>query len=168
MTSITPVIRLPHVGFIVIAITALLVTACSDFRFISDYDQETDRSLTSIQRKTDDFIESLIRDFGAEEASFAENATFYEGMDTDLRRLEFRVTSIPDNQHTVELVENIRLVILGDPGSPDGQSLRDLHQMPRDPDLGLNPTVLEVARRSINQTISAALSLELAKKRDTK
>lgn len=166
MTSSTPATRRPHVGYFAIIITSLLVAACADIRFISDYDEETDRSLTSIQRKTDDFIDKLIRDHGTEEASLEKNESFYKGIDTDLRRLEFRVASIPDNTHTEDLVGNIRLVILGDPNNPEN-SLYDLHKLRRDPDHGVSPVVLEPARRAINTAISAALRLEIAKKRGT-
>lgn len=141
------------------------IVGCSGVRFISDYDEETDRGLSSIQVKVDGFIEKLISESGTEAASYKSNQSFYDAIDDDLRRLEFRVSSIPDNQRTVDLIDNIRTVILSSSDDAGNQSLQDLHRMHRDPDHGPSPTVLETSRRIINQTISAALSLELAKKR---
>ena len=154
-----------HFLYLAILLVISLGSACSNVRFISDYDEETDSALTSIQRKVDDFIEKLVDESGSEAASYENNQSFYVEIDRDLRQLEFRVASIPDNQHTTELVSDIRNVILSASEEAGDRSLQDLHRIQRDPDLGLNPVVLEVARRSINQAISAALRLELAKKR---
>lgn len=151
---------------------SLLVAGCT---LVSDYDQVTDQSLTALQKKTDDFITALKdvtqNDSGA--GGFDQHQAFYQEVDRDLRQLEFRVTSIPQNDDTVKLVDNIRTVILGKPaeaGGPstectgEGASLRDLHCLPANKAKGPSAAALEIARRNINQTISAALSLELAKK----
>ena len=107
------------------------------------------------------------------EGGFEQHQAFYEDIDRDLRELEFRVGSIPRNDDTVKLVEDIRKVILGtpaEPGSPstecttDGTGLRDLHCLPASRARGPSVTALEIARRNINQAISAAISLEVAKK----
>ena len=62
-------------------------------------------------------------------------------------------------------MKKIRLVILGDGKcSDEGNSLRDLHCMAASKEKGPSSVALEINRRNINQTISAALSLEVAKK----
>lgn len=143
----------------------VLVVGCSSFTLISDYDQETDKSLTAIQQKADDFIETLKDAAGTDAAAFAKHQAFYEEIDRDLRRLEFRVQSIPKNSHTQRLVADIRSSLLGKGlCTTEGTSLRDLHCLPASLDKGPSKMSLEVSQRNVNQTISAALNLEVAKK----
>lgn len=142
----------------------LFLAGCSSIHLISDYDDVTDKSLTAIQQKTDDFIASLRKNYGTDAASLEKSKGFYEDIDQDLRRLEFRVGSIPKNTKTRTLVTNIRLAILGENTGAEGASLKDLHTLPENAGKGIPPKSLEVAQRNINQVISAALSLELAKK----
>jgi hypothetical protein len=152
-----------HISFLSVILLALSLAACSGVRLIADYDEVTDKSLTAIQQKTDDFVEVLIKKAGTDEAAFEKHKEFYNEVDQQLRRLEFRVTSIPKNDKTVDLVRKIRLVILGEGKcSEEGSSLKDLHCMSKNK--GPSVKSLEINRRNINQTISAALSLELAKK----
>lgn len=153
------------VKYCVFALCGFMMAGCAGVKLISAYDEVTDKSLTAIQQKTDDFIETLIKQSGTDEASFSKHQAFYNDIDQQLRQLEFRVNSIPKNDKTVNLVKNIRSAILGEGnGLEDGNSLRDLHCMTANRDKGPSAKVLEINRRSINQTISAALSLELAKK----
>jgi len=142
-----------------------LLASCADIRIVSDYDEETAKSLTSLEQTTDDFIVALEKVVGTPDGAFDKHAAFYDGVDRDLRRLEFRVNAIPKNNHTQMLVKDIRAAILG-AGACDetGTSLRDLHCLPASRARGPSKTALELSRRNVNQTISAALSLELAKK----
>ena len=141
----------------------VLLASCSSISFISSYDEPTDKALTEIQQSSDDFIGKLIAHASTEDNSFAKHQIFYQDADQKLRRLEFRVTSIPSNMKTVKLVEDIRAVIVGSGDcNPEGASLRDLHCSSTR--LGPSKAALEISRRSINQTIGAALALEIAKK----
>lgn len=143
----------------------LMLAACTSVRLISDYDEVTDQKLMSIQQKTDDFIVALSKVTQSADGAFARHAAFYDDIDRDLRQLEFRVQSIPNNTKTQALVADIRKAVLGDGScSADGASLRDLHCIPENRERGPSPRALEIARRNVNQAISAALSLELAKK----
>jgi len=101
----------------------------------------------------------------SEEKNVLRNENFYDEIDKDLRALEFRVNSIPDNSRTVELVKNIRRVILESENKDEPTSLKDIHMLKQNKEKGIDKSTLEVTRRNINQTISAALSLEIAKKR---
>ena len=147
---------------------AVVLTASCAVRLISTYDELTDTSLTSVQQKTDDFVAALEENHGKAAASFASAEKFYDEIDGDLRRLEFRVASIPKNSHSEKLVSDIRAVILGKSDcSANGTSLRDLHCLGENKATGPSVAALEIARRNINTTISAALKLELAKKQGT-
>ena len=144
---------------------ALLVSACTTVRLISDYDEPTDRALTALQQSTDDFVARLIANAPSNENAFEKHKKFYEDADQQMRRLEFRVASIPKNDQTKKLVANIRASVLGEGKcTEDGGSLRDLHCLPANADRGPSKTALQINRRNVNQTIGAALALELAKK----
>ncbi len=148
-----------------ILMLASVLSACMSVRLISDYDEQTDKALTAIQQNTDDFIAKLIAKAPSTENAYAKNKKFYEDIDKQLRKLEFRVASIPNNKHTIELVEKIRASILGKGKcNVEGGSLRDMHCLPANATKGPSKRALEIVRRNINQTIRAALSLELAKK----
>lgn len=156
-----------YAGFVcgAVVLYALLIAGCAGITFVSDYDEVTDKSLTAIQQQTDDFIVALAGQAGTAAAAFSKHRDFYQAIDQQLRRLEFRVNSIPKNDRTVELVKKVRLVILGEGKcSEEGTSLRELHCLPDNRDKGPSAKALEITRRNINQTLSAALSLELAKK----
>lgn len=156
---------LPRMSLLTVSILWLLtLTGCTSIRLISDYDAVTDSQLVALQEKTDALVESLNRSFGTDSASFQQSSGLYDDIDRDLRRLEFRIGAIPNNAKTESLVRNIRLAIIGAGGNADSTSLRDLHSLPENRDRGIPLKTLEVARRNINQTIFAALRLELAKK----
>jgi hypothetical protein len=143
----------------------LLAAACTSVRLISDYDEATDKALTSLQQSADTFITKLVAHAPSEKNAFDRHKSFYEAMDQELRKLEFRVASIPKNGKTVKLVASIRASILGDGKcSEEGVSLRDLHCQPAGLARGPSKVALEINRRNVNQTIGAALALELAKR----
>ena len=144
----------------------ILLAGCAGARLISDYDEVTDKSLMTIQQKTDDFIETLLKQSGTNKA-FSKHQAFYSDIAQELRRLEFRVNAIPKNDKTIDLVKKIRLAILGEGNcTAEGNSLRDLHCTPANKVRGPSATALAICRLNVNQTISAALGLEIAKKPD--
>lgn len=144
---------------------AILLAGCAEVKLISDYDDFTDKSLTTIQQKTDDFIETLLTQSGTNKAAFSKHQDFYNDITQQLRRLEFRVNAIPRNDKTIDLVKKIQLAILGEGKcTAEGNSLRDLHCMPANKGKGPSATALAICRLNVNQIISAALSLEVAKK----
>ena len=144
---------------------SILLVGCARARLISDYDEVTDKSLTTIQQKTDDFIETMIQQAGTKKAAFSKHQDFYTDIGQQLRRLEFRVNSIPKNDKTIDLVKKIRLVIIGEGScTSEGNSLRDLHCTAANKVKGPSASALANCRLNVNKAISAALSLELAKK----
>lgn len=73
---------------------------------------------------------------------------------------------MPNNEIIVKLIHQIRLSILGSGDSTQPKtSLLDLHSLnDRNKNLGPSKLALEVCRSNIDQTISAALALELYEK----
>lgn len=142
-----------------------LLFGCATVRLISDYDEPTDIALTAIQQTSDDFIAKLIAEAPSDKNAFAKHEQFYHDVDQQLRRLEFRVAAIPKNTQTMKLIGDIRASLLGAGDcSAAGTSLRDLHCNPEGLANGPSRRSLEITRRNVNQTIAAALALELAKR----
>lgn len=158
----------PHQSFmrnVCCALALLLLSGCSIAPLTSKYDEVTDKNLTTLQQSTDDFIVKLASESNPKARTFQANQNFYSDADKQIRHLEFRVTSIPNNTRTVKLVADVRAVILGSGQcSAQGTSLKDLHCMPSNQTKGPSPAALVIVRRNINQTIGAALALEIAKK----
>jgi hypothetical protein len=143
----------------------LAQSACTTVRLVANYDEPTDRALTELQQETDAFLAGMMAGAPSDANAFDQHEQFYTDADAQLRRLEFRVASIPDNGRTVRLVALIRASILGDGKcTEEGTSLRDLHCFPANRARGPSRTALEAARRNVNQTIGSALALEIAKK----
>jgi hypothetical protein len=142
----------------------LLVQGCASINLISSYDEPTDKYLTTLQLSVSGFIDTLEQFSGTDGAAFVKHQQTYNALDLQIRQLEFRVNAIPENNKTIEIVKNIRLNILGNENAPKS-SLRDIHIVnDKNKNFGPSKAVLEICRRNIDQTISAALALELAKK----
>jgi hypothetical protein len=150
----------------VITLASLLFVACNSITLISNYDEVTDKYLTTLQQTVSTFVDSLEQFSGTEAAALARHQKTYDLLDKQIKMLEFRVTAIAKNDQTTTIVKTIRSTILGneDPSQPK-TSLKDLHCLnDHNKNYGPSKAVLEICRRNIDQTISAALTLELAKK----
>ncbi|MCX6168667.1 MAG: hypothetical protein NTX65_04985 [Ignavibacteriales bacterium] len=150
----------------VISLTISLLVACNSITIISNYDEVTDKYLTTLQQSVSIFIDSLEQFSGTDTAAFAKHQKTYDMLDNQIKILEFRVAAIPKNDQTIIIVKTIRLTILGNEDTSQPKTgLKDLHCLnDHNKSYGPSKAVLEVCRRNINQTISAALTLELAKK----
>jgi hypothetical protein len=160
-----------------LAFALAILAGCQSIRLISPYDETTDKALTALQQSSDDFLTKMIARAPSDDNALSKNTTFYDDVDQQLRRIEFRVGSIPQNDKTVKLVADIRIVILGKnysstdatkpPDPAHAASLWEVHRLPENVAKGPSHSSLEVSQRNINQTIGAALALELAKKQGT-
>ena len=150
---------------ILLALVATALTGCQGVSLISSYDEPTDKALTALQQSSDNFLTKMIEKAPSPDNSYDKHRGFYEDADQQLRRIEFRVAALPKNSQTQKLVTDIRAAILGEGKcTAEGASLRDLHCIPSNLSNGPSKRSLEIAKQSINQTIHAALALELAKK----
>ena len=135
---------------VIVSLLILMVSGCTNIRLIADYDEQTDVAVTQVQRKLEQFLVSLERNIGREEASYSRNTKFYDDIRVDLSAIRVRATAIPDNDRTVQ---SIRLLI------DTVDNLEKLHQ------LGLAANDIPPIRTAFNVSCTAILKLELAKKR---
>ncbi len=146
--------RLRSVVFISCIFTLLYVLAfsgCANIRFIADYDEKTDTSVTQFRHNTDIFLTFLERNVGTDEAKYENNTRFYDDAKVTLRDIRSRAQAIPKNEITIKqvdlLVENVG-------------KLEQLHR------LGITVDDIALLRSSFDISCTAILKLELAKKRN--
>ena len=178
-------------GFALVSGMFAVLAGCSTVSITSDYDQETDKQLTSLQQTMDTFIAKMLIEtprWDKQERSakntYAAQKKFYAEFDEKLRILEFRVQSIPNNSRTQKLVADIRSAVLlselderrcdeenngrgivvKEDETPAPTSLQATHCLERNKMEGPRRGVLELNQRNINQIIGIALAHELSKK----
>lgn len=131
-------------------ILILTLAGCASIRLISEYDRETDVAVTAFQKKMERFLISLERNIGKEKAEYKNNAGFYDGIKVDLSAIRVRVAAIPKNEITIQqidlLIENVN-------------NLERIHK------LGMTHEDIPPLRTAFNESCTAILKLELAKKR---
>jgi hypothetical protein len=128
----------------------LILPGCT-VKLIADYDEQTDKSITELQRKLETFFVNLEGQFGTDEAKYENHLDFYKEVKVDISAIKLRVSALPQNEITVKQVtlleENIAL-------------LEEFHKE------GIATIeVIEVPRKDFNSALLNILKLELAKKR---
>jgi hypothetical protein len=128
----------------------LTLAGCASIRLISEYDRETDIAVTAFQKKMERFLISLERNIGKEGAEYKNNVGFYDGIKVDLSAIRVRAAAIPKNEITTQqidlLIENVN-------------NLERIHK------LGMTHEDIPPLRTAFNESCTAILKLELAKKR---
>lgn len=128
-----------------------LSAGCTPVRFISEYDEETDRRTTELHRHVEQLLTAVEEQtFGASERAYFEEA--YPRLLVDLRALRLRASARPMNELQVEQFEELE------------SQLRMFAGAYRE---GMAAEEVPLFRRGFDQTFRAILTLELAKKRGT-
>ncbi|WP_417915691.1 hypothetical protein [Candidatus Electronema sp. JM] len=143
-------------GFVAASLFSIVfLSGCVEPQTISNYDQETDISVTSLQKITEAHLLSLDTVSGDAQKCKYENENykkFYEEMKIDVSSISLRADAIPnDNTRTKKQIDLLRNS-LGD--------LEKLHKLSC-----LSPEQIKIARSNLESSFKAVLKLELAKKR---
>lgn len=135
----------PSSAFLVLL---LLAAGCSPVRFISDYDEQTDRGTTELHRKVEGLLVAMEHGSPGDDDAFADA---YRDVLVDLRGLKLRAASRPMNELQVRQFDELENQLL-----TFGQAREE----------GIAPEEIPLFRRGFDQSFRAILTLELAKKRD--
>lgn len=142
-------IRWPPLRALLLALLLLAQAGCA-VNFIADYDPQTDRAISSLQRKLEDFFLTLDRQLGSDAVNFGNHADFYREVRVDISALQLRVAATPNNdlaQRQASLLErNIEL----------------LEQVHREGIASME--VVQAIRDDFNTALGNMLRLELAKR----
>ena len=141
-------------GFVLSVIFLVFATACASIQLVSDYDAETDKALTALQRKIETLFVKLESRAGTEAAKYDKFTAFYEDVQVDLSALEMRNAIRPKNDLTIKQIGLLKDSI---------NKMEELHK------IGISaPEMVQPIRDTINTSLRAMLKLELAKKRGEK
>jgi len=133
-----------------ILIVMVALSGCVQ-KHISDYDENTDKSVTSLQRKFETFFVTLDTLIEQDKCEYINHINFYKSSKIDISSVQVRAKALTKNEKTIEQVSLL---------SDSLNSLEKLHK------LGCFSTEqLENLRSSFNSSFTAILKLELAKKR---
>ncbi|MBI4500554.1 MAG: hypothetical protein HY700_05275 [Gemmatimonadetes bacterium] len=127
--------------------------ACA-VRLVSEYDDTTDKEVSSLQRSVDSFLRSLARSPRPPGCSYQVRAGFYDTTLTGVSSLVLRNRARPRNTLTVQQLELLdsSLVLLERLHQGKGEGC-------------LSPEEIEPLRGNLNTSFAAILRLELAKRR---
>jgi hypothetical protein len=89
----------------------LLISAAGvgcQVKFVSDYDETTDKMATDLQKRIDDQFAAWLRlPPGSPALQYTANTAFYASVDGDLRALKARALAHPLNKDTVAIIDSI-------------------------------------------------------------
>lgn len=140
--------------FVVIcAILGPFATGCM-VKFVSDYDQVLDNSITELQIDSETFFGHLEAVAGTGDAAYAQNLSFYNSAKARLETILMRAQSTPKNEGTISELEDLL---------DSFDKLRQLHESFGDN--GIPPDQVEDLRTALMVHFRAIVTLEIAKKR---
>ncbi len=150
----TPSFPLPAVIRLWLAVLAgVLFVGCQNVKFVSDYDEEIDRGITTFQKQVERHLAVLERGLGTPAAEFSKSEEFYDNTRIDLGLLRARAELDPKNGITVQQIDIL---------------LRHLKRLAEFHRGGLAANDIVLFRGNFSTACTAIIKFELAKKRGEK
>jgi hypothetical protein len=137
----------------IIAVTfvlAMSILGCSPIQLIAPYDQKIDDSVTQLQQMTAEFLTKIERQGSSNPEDYKNHAKFYDDAKVALSGILVRATAVTNNTLTVQQLEILRQQF---------QKLEEEHQK-----IGIQQAAISELESAFNQTFTAILTLEVAKK----
>lgn len=131
----------------------LLLSGCSAVKLAGDYDEQTDRGVTALQRSTESFLVKLESVEGDMVEPYAQNKSFYGQTKVTISSLRIRADAMERNSLTVRMLDRLQ---------------RNFDAFAADHKEGINKQELPLYRGGFNSQFTAILTFELAKKRGEK
>lgn len=137
------------------AVIFVLCAGCAELRLISDYDEFTDQTVTSLQRQVETLLTTLERSQTAPACTYGQHEKAYLAMDVDLNLLISRNKPRARNDIT-----NKQLKLLDSSLS----DMEALHKM-QGTDTCLGAADITLLRSAFESSFTAIVMLENAKRR---
>lgn len=137
--------------FLLFIVVSVFLAGCQTVNLISDYDEETDKSVSALQKKVDTFFQMYESDPATIGGNYEQHISFYDEVQIDINSILFRVNAAPKNEISSELVTELDKII---------DKFEELHQARL-----VDPEGLAEARKSVLNVFTNILTLELAKKK---
>lgn len=147
------------INTLVLLIFCLALTGCA-VSLVSQYDEQTDKSVTELQRNVESFLTKMETLNGKLGCTYDYQSMFYEDSKVALSAIRVRTNAIPNNAITLE---QISLLI---------QSLSTLEELHKyklrkaGSNHCLTAAEIEPIRNNLNSSFTAILKFEIAKKRE--
>lgn len=126
-------------------------------KLISSYDEETDKSVTALQRKVETFLVRLEGLDGSPECAYDHHKAFYAGARVEVSAIQVRAAAMPENDITTQQVKLL---------SESLGTLEKIHKGKlRKGRNCFSVEEIQPLRENFNASFTAILKLELAKKR---
>lgn len=141
---------------VTLLLAGLALSACT-VKLIADYDQETDRAVTALQRRMARHLIDIESKLGTPKAEYAVYVEEYKELRVDVSALELRVNALPQNSITQEQIAIVHSMV---------ETLEELHKEGFGANTEGSREVLKSIQKDFDTALAAILKLELAKKRD--
>lgn len=135
----------------IVAVALVGALAGCAIRFISSYDETTDKAVSALQKKTATHFVTLEGVEGKPDCAYERQKVFYDESKVEASAIAVRAAALPKNEITTQ-----QAMLLAD--SLD--NLEKLHRLSC-----LSKDQIRVLREQFNTSFTAILKLELAKKR---
>lgn len=132
---------------------ALCLSGCSAIKLAGDYDAQTDRGVTALQRNTESFFVKLESVDGDKAAPYEANKSFYGKSKVAISSLRIRADALERNSLTVRMLDRLQT---------------NFDALATDHKEGISKQELPLYRGGLNSQFTAILSFELAKRRGEK
>lgn len=128
----------------------LILSGCSAVKLAGDYDAQTDRGVTALQRSTESFLVKLESVEGDMVEPYGLNKSFYGQTKVTISSLRLRADAMERNSLTVRMLDRLQA---------------NFNAFAADHKEGIHKQELPLYRGGFNSQFTAILTFELAKKR---
>jgi hypothetical protein len=137
-------------------VMALVLGGCTTVKLVGDYDEQTDKGVTQLQKDVETFLvrlEGTAKTPQDNVESYDKNKKFYEDAKVAISGLRVRADSLERNSLTVRMLDRLS---------------NNIHQLELMHQGGLKKAEINDIRGALNSQFTAILTFELAKKRGEK
>lgn len=139
-----------YLVLLVVSLLSLALNGCVSVKVVAEYDEQTDVTVTQIQRKMEQMLLILERGSGKESAAYTNYIKFYDDLKVDISAARVRAAAIPDNEYVYQQLGFMDLNVL---------NLERSHQF------GISVEDIPLIRTTFNGLCTSIIRLELRKKR---
>ena len=137
-------------SFLVCLLFIFPLASCQ-IQLIAKYDETTDKAVTALHRKTENFLTQFQENIHTPAWSYSNKKDFYREVRVDISAIKVRAGALAQNTHTIKQLEIL---------SKQFNLLENLHMKN-----SLNPISIGNIRNSFEVAFTAILKLEMAKRR---
>ena len=145
--------KIKKIYLFISVILALILSGCATIKLVGDYDEQTDRGITVLQKDMETFFIKL-EDFDGEMAApYHKNNYFYGKAKVAISSLRIRADAMERNSITVRMLDRLQ---------------NNFNEFAIDHKEGIHKKELPLYLGGFNSQFTAILTFELAKKRGEK